>query len=92
MRISSISIGSSNVQPSEFPYLPVLCIGMSQSRQHDKSESNAPSLLSILSQSLSIVFSHVTTKSLVWIVALEGFPSSLRLLSYHSDVLAIPRG
>ncbi|GJT92127.1 hypothetical protein Tco_1080972 [Tanacetum coccineum] len=38
-RISSISIGSSNVQPSELPYLPVLFIGMSQSRQHDKSES-----------------------------------------------------
>ncbi|GJS24165.1 retrovirus-related pol polyprotein from transposon TNT 1-94 [Tanacetum coccineum] len=39
-RISSISIGSSNVQPSESPYLPVLFIRMSQSRQHDKSESN----------------------------------------------------
>ncbi|GKD57847.1 uncharacterized mitochondrial protein-like protein [Tanacetum coccineum] len=38
-RISSISIGSSNVQPSESPYLPVLFIGTSQSRQHDKSES-----------------------------------------------------
>ncbi|GKD54262.1 hypothetical protein Tco_1287649 [Tanacetum coccineum] len=38
-RISSISIRSSNVQPSEFPYLPVLCIEMSQSRQHDKIES-----------------------------------------------------
>ncbi|GJZ81798.1 putative ribonuclease H-like domain-containing protein [Tanacetum coccineum] len=37
--ISSISIGSSNVQPSESPYLPVLFIGTSQSRQHDKSES-----------------------------------------------------
>ncbi|GKC26499.1 hypothetical protein Tco_1033793 [Tanacetum coccineum] len=33
------SIGSSNVQPSDVPYLHVLCIGMSQSRQHDKSES-----------------------------------------------------
>ncbi|GKB43889.1 hypothetical protein Tco_0888831, partial [Tanacetum coccineum] len=31
-RISSISIGSSNVQPSEFPYFPVLCIGTSQIR------------------------------------------------------------
>ncbi|GJU55756.1 putative reverse transcriptase domain-containing protein [Tanacetum coccineum] len=40
-RISSISIGSSNVQPSESPYLPVLFIGTSQSRQHDKSESSA---------------------------------------------------
>ncbi|GJU92877.1 retrotransposon protein, putative, ty1-copia subclass [Tanacetum coccineum] len=39
-KISSISIGSSNVQPSESPYLPVLFIGTSQSRQHDKSESN----------------------------------------------------
>ncbi|GJY42224.1 hypothetical protein Tco_0429494 [Tanacetum coccineum] len=38
-RISSISIGSSDVQPSESPYLPVLFIGTSQSRQHDKSES-----------------------------------------------------
>ncbi|GKB97040.1 hypothetical protein Tco_0983177 [Tanacetum coccineum] len=38
-RISSISIGSSDVQPSESPYLPVLFIGMSQSRQQDKSES-----------------------------------------------------
>ncbi|GJY18708.1 hypothetical protein Tco_0390199 [Tanacetum coccineum] len=37
--ISSISIGSSNVQPSESPYLPVPFIGTSQSRQHDKSES-----------------------------------------------------
>ncbi|GJZ07268.1 hypothetical protein Tco_0541061 [Tanacetum coccineum] len=37
--ISSISIGSSDVQPSESPYLPVLFIGTSQSRQHDKSES-----------------------------------------------------
>ncbi|GKB39591.1 ribonuclease H-like domain-containing protein [Tanacetum coccineum] len=35
----SISIGSSDVQPSESPYLPVLFIGTSQSRQHDKSES-----------------------------------------------------
>ncbi|GKD51729.1 hypothetical protein Tco_1280705 [Tanacetum coccineum] len=40
-RISSISIGSSDVQPSESPYLPVLFIGTSQSRQHDKSESSA---------------------------------------------------
>ncbi|GJX33685.1 hypothetical protein Tco_0243540 [Tanacetum coccineum] len=39
-RISSISIGSSNEQSSESPYLPVLFIGTSQSRQHDKSESN----------------------------------------------------
>ncbi|GJW70933.1 reverse transcriptase domain-containing protein [Tanacetum coccineum] len=39
-RISSISIGSSNVQPSESPYLPVPFIGTSQSRQHDKSESS----------------------------------------------------
>ncbi|GJR75512.1 hypothetical protein Tco_0087877 [Tanacetum coccineum] len=39
LRISSISIGSSNVNPSESPYLPVLFIGTSQSRQHDKSES-----------------------------------------------------
>ncbi|GJZ48998.1 putative reverse transcriptase domain-containing protein [Tanacetum coccineum] len=39
IRISSISIGSSNVQPSESPYLPVPLVGMSQSRQHDKSES-----------------------------------------------------
>ncbi|GJU38831.1 hypothetical protein Tco_1191788 [Tanacetum coccineum] len=38
-RISSISIGSSDVQLSESPYLPVLFIGMSQSRHHDKSES-----------------------------------------------------
>ncbi|GJT13520.1 hypothetical protein Tco_0860562 [Tanacetum coccineum] len=38
MRISSISISSSNVQPSESPYLPILFIGTSQSRQHDKSE------------------------------------------------------
>ncbi|GJW02560.1 hypothetical protein Tco_1561416 [Tanacetum coccineum] len=38
-RISSISIGSSDVQPSESPYLPVLFIRTSQSRQHDKSES-----------------------------------------------------
>ncbi|GKD32964.1 hypothetical protein Tco_1248473, partial [Tanacetum coccineum] len=37
--ISSISIGSSNVQPLESLCLPVLFIGMSQSRQHDKSES-----------------------------------------------------
>ncbi|GJS41954.1 hypothetical protein Tco_0566997 [Tanacetum coccineum] len=39
-RISSISIGSSNVQPSESPYLHVLFIGTSQSKQHDKSESD----------------------------------------------------
>ncbi|GKD84443.1 hypothetical protein Tco_1355597, partial [Tanacetum coccineum] len=39
IKISSISIGSSDVQPSESPYLPVLFIGTSQSRQHDKSES-----------------------------------------------------
>ncbi|GJU15854.1 reverse transcriptase domain-containing protein [Tanacetum coccineum] len=39
-KISSISIGSSNVQPSESPYLLVLFIGTSQSRQHDKSESS----------------------------------------------------
>ncbi|GJY23323.1 hypothetical protein Tco_0396981 [Tanacetum coccineum] len=38
-RISSVSNGSSNVQPSESPYLPVLFIGTSQSRQHNKSES-----------------------------------------------------
>ncbi|GJZ20470.1 glutamate decarboxylase [Tanacetum coccineum] len=38
-RISSISIGLSNVQPSESPCLPVLFIRTSQSRQHDKSES-----------------------------------------------------
>ncbi|GJZ91914.1 hypothetical protein Tco_0663979 [Tanacetum coccineum] len=38
---SSISIGSSNVQPSESPYLHVLFIGTSQSRQHDKSESQS---------------------------------------------------
>ncbi|GJY78539.1 retrovirus-related pol polyprotein from transposon TNT 1-94 [Tanacetum coccineum] len=38
-KISSISIGSLDVQPSESPYLPVLFIGTSQSRQHDKSES-----------------------------------------------------
>ncbi|GJT11086.1 retrovirus-related pol polyprotein from transposon TNT 1-94 [Tanacetum coccineum] len=38
--ISSISIGSSDVQPSESPYLLVLFIGTSQSRQHDKSESS----------------------------------------------------
>ncbi|GKA99650.1 hypothetical protein Tco_0827644 [Tanacetum coccineum] len=38
-RISSISIRSSNVQPSESPYLPVPLVGTSQSRQHDKSES-----------------------------------------------------
>ncbi|GKC43089.1 hypothetical protein Tco_1060811 [Tanacetum coccineum] len=39
LRISSISIRSSDVQPSESPYFPVLFIGTSQSRQHDKSES-----------------------------------------------------
>ncbi|GJX16259.1 hypothetical protein Tco_0217091 [Tanacetum coccineum] len=38
-QISSISIESSNVQPSEFPYLPVLCIRTSQSRHDNKSES-----------------------------------------------------
>ncbi|GJW29946.1 hypothetical protein Tco_0046821 [Tanacetum coccineum] len=36
---TSISIGSSNVQLSESPYLHVPFIGTSQSRQHDKSES-----------------------------------------------------
>ncbi|GJX59182.1 putative reverse transcriptase domain-containing protein [Tanacetum coccineum] len=38
-RISFYKYGSSNVQPSESPYLPVPFIGMSQTRQHDKSES-----------------------------------------------------
>ncbi|GJT63365.1 hypothetical protein Tco_1006898 [Tanacetum coccineum] len=37
--ISSISIRSSNALTSESPYLSVLLIGTSQSRQHDKSES-----------------------------------------------------
>ncbi|GJW79038.1 hypothetical protein Tco_0140720 [Tanacetum coccineum] len=52
-RISSISIGSSDVQPSESPYLPVLFIGTSQSRQHDKSEScvkNKHNLYSVLTR------------------------------------------
>ncbi|GJW23724.1 zf-CCHC domain-containing protein [Tanacetum coccineum] len=38
-RISSISIGFSNVYTSESPYLPILFLGTSQSRQHNKSES-----------------------------------------------------
>ncbi|GJW99480.1 hypothetical protein Tco_0183394, partial [Tanacetum coccineum] len=46
--ISSISIGSSDVQPSESPYLPVLFIGTSQSRHHDKSESIPPGLWRII--------------------------------------------
>ncbi|GJX58047.1 hypothetical protein Tco_0289437 [Tanacetum coccineum] len=44
MRISSISIGSSDVQPSKSSYLLVLFIGTSQSRQHNKSESIPPAL------------------------------------------------
>ncbi|GKA64809.1 hypothetical protein Tco_0764516 [Tanacetum coccineum] len=39
--ISSISIRSSNVQPSESPYLHVLFIEMSEIRQQDKSESQS---------------------------------------------------
>ncbi|GJS48307.1 uncharacterized mitochondrial protein-like protein, partial [Tanacetum coccineum] len=52
-RISSISIGSSDVQPSESPYLHVLFIGTSQSRQHDKSESFEQ--IKILSQDLKLL-------------------------------------
>ncbi|GJV85782.1 ribonuclease H-like domain-containing protein [Tanacetum coccineum] len=44
-RISNIIIGSSNVRTSESPYLLVLFTGTSQSRQHDKSESDLTSHL-----------------------------------------------
>ncbi|GJW30027.1 hypothetical protein Tco_0046902 [Tanacetum coccineum] len=106
--ISSISIGSSNVQPSEFPYLPVLCIGTSQSRQHDKSESvfqklsvNSLTGTSLIHKELkhrcfpfvtSLIHSGshmITTKTCY--VGFKKIPSSIAILSNHSDVLAIPQ-
>ncbi|GJS13178.1 hypothetical protein Tco_0407650 [Tanacetum coccineum] len=80
-KISSISIGSSDVQPSESPYLPVLFIGTSQSRQHDKSESGGlctGSMILVFNvsnqpcDSDSICSDPVSSRALIGSLKLEG--------------------
>ncbi|GJZ25609.1 retrovirus-related pol polyprotein from transposon TNT 1-94 [Tanacetum coccineum] len=69
-RISSLSIGSSNVRTSESPYLLVLITGTSQSRQHDKSESD--------------LTSHLPQCYLM--LKLEGFPFvTMNAKEHHSE-------